>query len=72
MIIKANVNMGIRSLLASKQRTLLALLGIVIGIGSVIAMVSVGIIASEHALKQFKEMGTDYIVISKGWGGGGW
>lgn len=69
MIIKANVNMGIRSLLASKQRTLLALLGIVIGIGSVIAMVSVGIIASEHALKQFKEMGTDYIVISKGWGG---
>lgn len=70
MIIKANVNMGIRSLLASKQRTLLALLGIVIGIGSVIAMVSVGIIASEHALKQFREMGTDYIVISKGWGGG--
>lgn len=69
MIIKANVNMGIRSLLASKQRTLLALLGIVIGIGSVIAMVSVGIIASEHALKQFREMGTDYIVISKGWGG---
>lgn len=69
MIIKANINMGIRSLLASKQRTLLALLGIVIGIGSVIAMVSVGIIASEHALKQFKEMGTDYFVVSKGFGG---
>lgn len=70
MIIKANIEMGMRSLLASKQRTLLALLGIVIGIGSVIAMVSVGIIASEHALKQFKEMGTDYFVVSKGWGGG--
>lgn len=70
MIIKANVNMGIRSLLGAKQRTLLALLGIVIGIGSVIAMVSVGIIVQAHSLKQFMEMGTDYIVVSKGWGGG--
>lgn len=71
MIIKANINMGIRSLLGAKQRTLLALLGIVIGIGSVIAMVSVGIIVQAHSLKQFVEMGTDYIVVSKGWGGGG-
>ncbi len=71
MIIKANINMGLRSLLGAKQRTLLALLGIVIGIGSVIAMVSVGIIVQAHSLKQFKEMGTDYIVVSKGWGGSG-
>lgn len=70
MIIKANINMGLRSLLGAKQRTLLALLGIVIGIGSVIAMVSVGIIVQAHSLKQFTEMGTDYIVVSKGWGGG--
>ena len=70
MMIKANVEMAISSLFAAKQRTLLALLGIVIGIGSVIAMVSVGIIVKENTLRQFKEMGTDYIVISKGWGGG--
>lgn len=70
MMIKANIQMGIASLWAAKQRTILALLGIVIGIGSVIAMVSVGIIVKENTLRQFKEMGTDYIVISKGWGGG--
>lgn len=69
MIIKANIDMGLRSLLGAKQRTLLALLGIVIGIGSVIAMVSVGIIVQAHSLKQFTEMGTDYIVINKGYGG---
>lgn len=68
-MIKANIEMGISSLLAAKQRTLLALLGIVIGIGSVIAMVSVGIIVKENTLRQFKEMGTDYIVISKSYGG---
>lgn len=69
MIIKANVEMGLSSLLVSKQRSLLALLGIVIGIGAVIAMVSIGVIVKEHTLKQFQELGTDYFVISKAWGG---
>jgi len=69
MMIKANIKMGLASLIASKQRSFLALLGIVIGIGSVIAMVSVGIIVKAHSLKEFLEMGTDYIVVSKGWGG---
>jgi len=69
MIIKANVMMGLTSLYASKQRSILALLGIVIGIGSVIAMVSIGTIAKEESLRQFLESGTDYVVISKGWGG---
>jgi len=69
MMIKANIKMGLSSLIAAKQRSILALLGIVIGIGSVIAMVSVGIIVKENTLKQFQQMGTDYIVISKGWGG---
>jgi len=69
MIIKANVVMGLTSLYAAKQRSILALLGIVIGIGSVIAMVSIGTIAKEESLRQFLESGTDYVVISKGWGG---
>lgn len=71
MIIKANVQMGLSSLVAAKQRSFLALLGIVIGIGSVIAMVSIGIIAREAQIKQLQELGTDYVVISKGWGGFG-
>lgn len=58
-----------RSLLSAKQRTILALIGIVIGIGSVIAMVSVGRIVQDEALRQFKEMGTDILNIEKGYGG---
>ena len=66
MIIRANIHEATRSLLAAKQRTLLALIGIFVGIGSVIAMVSVGTIVQNEALRQFREMGTDILTISKG------
>ncbi|HNW34411.1 MAG TPA: ABC transporter permease, partial [Candidatus Ozemobacteraceae bacterium] len=59
-----------RSLTASKQRTLLALLGIVIGIASVIAMVSIGAIVRNEALRQFQDMGTDFLNVG-GLGSGG-
>ena len=65
MIHPSSIKEAVRSLLASKQRTILALIGIVIGIGSVIAMVSVGRIVQEESLRQFKEMGTDILSIEK-------
>lgn len=68
MMIKSNIIMGLKSLYSAKQRSILALLGIVIGIGSVIAMVSVGIIVKEHSLKEFIALGTDYIVVQEAWG----
>jgi putative ABC transport system permease protein len=71
MIHPSHLKEATRSLLASKQRTVLALIGIVIGIGSVIAMVSVGRIVQEESLRQFKEMGTDILTIEKEFGGGG-
>ena len=63
MVLKANLREAIVSLYMAKQRSLLALLGIVIGIGSVITMVSVGTIAKHQALEQFKELGTDFLAI---------
>lgn len=65
------VSEALHSLLANKQRTVLALIGIVIGVGSVIAMVSVGGMVREMALSQFKEMGTDLITIRGQPGAGG-
>ena len=61
--LKANVKEAVASLWAAKQRSLLALIGIVIGIGSVIAMLSVGTIAKRQALEQFRALGTDYLII---------
>lgn len=71
MILKPNIIEAVNSLVSSKQRSILALIGIVVGIGSVIAMVSVGTIVQKEALRQFLEMGTDVISISEPLSGGG-
>lgn len=71
MILKTNIKEATRSLYSSKQRTILALIGIIIGIGSVIAMVSIGKIVQTEALKQFMSMGTNILTIRKEGAGGG-
>ncbi len=52
-----------RNLRAAKQRTLLALTGIVIGIGAVIALLTTGSIARSEALEQFRSLGTDMVSV---------
>ena len=61
----AIVKEAVGSLYAAKQRTVLALLGILIGIGSVIAMMSVGMIAKVETLKQFQELGTEILTVQQ-------
>ncbi len=70
MIIKPNIIEAVNSLISAKQRSILALIGIVVGIGSVIAMVSVGAIVQAEALRQFMEMGTDVVTISESYSAG--
>jgi len=68
------VREALNSQAAAKQRTILALIGIVIGIGSVIALVTVGQMVQLTSLEQFRQMGTNVITIQRGWGdanGGG-
>lgn len=64
-MLKANIKEAARSLYSSKQRTILALIGIIIGIGSVIAMVSIGKIVQAEAIRQFKDMGTDILAVRR-------
>jgi len=66
MLIKTTIHEAFQSLYTTKQRTILALIGIIIGIGSVIAMISIGQIVQTEALKQFKELGTDILIVQKG------
>ncbi len=58
---------ALKSQTAAKQRTFLALLGIIIGIGSVIALVTVGEMVQLTSEQQFREMGTNIITIQVGW-----
>ena len=55
-----------QSILKNKMRTLLTMLGIVIGIGSVIVMVAVGSGAQQQIEKQISSLGTNMIVVTPG------
>lgn len=55
---------GIINLLLSPLRSLLALLGILVGTASVVAMLSGGKLAEHEALKQFESLGTDLLAVS--------
>ena len=54
---------GLRSLSRAKLRSALALAGIVIGVGSVITMISIGEIARETSRAEFEALGTDIVTI---------
>jgi putative ABC transport system permease protein len=64
-MIIANLAEALSCLWATKQRAALALIGITIGISSVIAMISIGAIVETEARNQFKSLGTDFVVISR-------
>ena len=64
-IVKANVREAVTSLRLNPQRTSLAVLGIVLGVASVTAMVSVGVAARAEARERFKDLGTQTLVVRK-------
>ena len=59
-----NILLGIENLLLHKLRSFLTMLGVVFGVGSVVAMLSVGEGASQEALSQIRRLGSNNIIIS--------
>jgi putative ABC transport system permease protein len=59
-----NVWLGIENLLLHKLRSFLTMLGVVFGVGSVVAMLAVGEGASKEALAQIRKLGSTNIIIS--------
>ncbi|MGB2862294.1 MAG: ABC transporter permease [Sedimentisphaerales bacterium] len=59
-----NIWLGIENLLLHKLRSFLTMLGVVFGVGSVVAMLSVGEGASKEALEQIRRLGSNNIIIS--------
>ena len=59
-----NIALGIKNLLLHKLRSFLTMLGVVFGVGSVVAMLSVGEGASKEALEQIRKLGSNNIIIS--------
>ncbi len=65
LVLAANAREAVSSLYRARLRTVLGLVGIMIGIASVIAMISAGEIAKEQARKEFEALGTDIMLIRK-------
>lgn len=57
------VKMALRALHANLFRTILTLLGIVIGVGSVVAMLAIGTGAQNSVLDRISAMGSDLLVV---------
>ena len=64
-LLRTNLREAGANLLAARQRSILALIGIVIGVGSVIALVSVGRIVQNEAIDRFKALGTDILTVRR-------
>ena len=59
-----NIRLGVKTLLLHKLRSMLTMLGVVFGVGSVIAMLAVGEGASMEALEQIRKLGSMNIIVT--------
>lgn len=64
MKLSTHIKTAIRNLTASRLRTLLAMIGIMVGTASVVALISGGQLATQQALEQLKSLGTDLMRVN--------
>ena len=60
------IKVALKSLLANKLRTFLAMLGIIIGVGAVISMLALGAGAQKRVMERIASMGTNLLVVHPG------
>ena len=63
MLIWENIKLAFASLLANKMRALLTMLGIIIGIGSVIAIMTISSSLTNAVSSSFQEMGANNVTV---------
>jgi len=65
-VLGESLKMAVRSLLHNRMRTLLTMLGIIIGVASVVALMAIGNGAKQDVLDRIQAMGTDLLTIVRG------
>ena len=61
-----SLKMALRSLMHNRTRTALTMLGIVIGVASVVALMAIGNGAKQDVVERIQAMGTDLLTIMRG------
>jgi len=66
MKLSKNIALSYEILAAHKLRTLLSMLGIIVGVGAVVIMVAAGKGAEKRILDRIRDMGTNLVVVNAG------
>lgn len=66
-----NITMAFKNILNNKIRSFLTMLGIIIGVGAVIAMISIGEGAKNRITDSISAMGSNLLIVTRGRGGRG-
>lgn len=66
MIIMRTVKVALRGIAANKMRTFLTMLGIIIGVGAIIAMLSIGEGAKKRVTESISRFGTNLLRVTPG------
>ena len=64
MLFKETLHMALVALWANKMRSILTMLGIIIGVGAVIAMVSIGMGVRKQVQDSIASLGSNMLVIN--------
>jgi macrolide transport system ATP-binding/permease protein len=65
-VLGESLKMALRSLLHNRLRTALTMLGIIIGVASVVALMAIGNGAKQDVVERIQAMGTDLLTIMRG------
>ena len=66
MLFTESVRIAVNALFANKLRSLLTMLGIIIGVGAVIAMVAVGMGVTQRVTDSIASLGSNMLIIRPG------
>ena len=65
MLFEESVRIALTALFANKLRSILTMLGIIIGVGAVITMVSVGMGVREKVTSSIASLGSNMLIVSQ-------
>ena len=66
MLFSESINIALHALLANKLRSILTMLGIIIGVGAVIAMISIGMGVRQNVTNSIASLGSNMLIVSPG------
>ncbi len=58
------IHQALLNFLSAKLRSFLAILGVLVGTAAVVALISLGQLATDKALAEFKDLGTDLLAVT--------